>query len=105
MSVRVCLLQFRGSSTQVERYGSYTDRIRTVLSDAEIRTEPSLKEGRLRPYTVKIRPRITVPKSDIVYGALFSQYTAVYGPLLMMVRSVFLRQIYGPNTDRIVRPG
>ena len=37
--------------------------------------------------------------------SLYRENTAVYGSILIIVRSVFLHPIYGPYTDRIVRPG
>ena len=52
------------------------------------------------PYTVTIRAHITVLKNGIVYRAVYCENTAVDGPLLMMVRSVFLRHIYDPDAAR-----
>ncbi len=92
-------------SSQVERYGPYTAPYTDPLSGAEIRTVTSLKWDDLRPYFHSIRPRITMPKNGTVYGAVYYENTAVNRPILMMLRSVFLRQINGPYTDRIVRPG
>ncbi len=60
---------------------------------------------KIGPYFHSIRPRITMPKNGTVYGAVYYENTAVNRPILMMLRSVFLRQINGPYTDRIVRPG
>jgi hypothetical protein len=51
---------------------------------------------KIGPYFHGIRPRITVPRNDTVYGAVYHENTTVYGPILRMWRSVFLRPIYGP---------
>ncbi len=59
-------------ATQVEQYGPYPDRI----PGAEIRTVLFLKLA--------------------VYGRIFTVYGIVYGSILRILRSVFLRSVYGP---------
>jgi hypothetical protein len=77
----------QSSTTQVERYGPYTavydyftDRITAVLSGTEIQLYHNKITARIRPYTVKMRPRIrcriTVPKITGKYGPFTAPYEA-----------------------------
>jgi hypothetical protein len=72
-------------TAQVERYGPYTavyghftDRITAVISGAEIRRYHNVITVRIRPYTVKMWPRIrcrfTVPKITRKCGPFTAPY-------------------------------
>jgi hypothetical protein len=59
-------------------YGHFTDRITAVISGTEIRRYHNVITVRIRPYTVKMRPRIryrfTVPKITRKYGPFTAPY-------------------------------
>jgi hypothetical protein len=61
-------------------YGHFTDRITAVISGTEIRPYHNEITARIRPYTVKMRPRIrcriTVPKITRKYGPFTAPYEA-----------------------------
>jgi hypothetical protein len=61
-------------------YGHFTDRITAVISGTEIRPYHNEITARIRPYTVKMRPRIrcriTVPEITRTYGPFTAPYEA-----------------------------
>jgi hypothetical protein len=65
---------------QVERCGHFTDRITAVISGTEIRPYHNEVTALIRPYTVKMRPRIrcriTVPKITRKYSPFTAPYEA-----------------------------